>query len=88
VKRATTQLLTAEQAAMMQSREWRLDNLYRIVNEQGVSVPFVRNDVQRELWDQLWFWNIILKGRQHRISSFILLLMLDASLSTPIPIAA
>ena len=65
---------------MMQSREWRLDNLYSIVSEQGISVPFARNDVQRALWDQLWFWNIILKGRQHGISSFILLLMLDACL--------
>jgi hypothetical protein len=36
--------------------------------------------VQRALWDLLWFWNIILKGRQHGISSFILLLMLDACL--------
>ena len=65
---------------MMQSREWRLDSLYSIVNEQGISVRFVRNDVQRALWDQLWFWNCILKGRQHGISSFILLLMLDACL--------
>lgn len=45
MRRAATRLLTAEQAAMMQSREWRLDNLYSIVNEQGISVPFVRNDV-------------------------------------------
>jgi hypothetical protein len=80
VKRAATHLLTAEQAAMMQSREWPLDNLYSIVSEQGISVPFARNDVQRALWDQLWFWNIILKGRQHGISSFILLLMLDTCL--------
>ena len=80
MKRAATHLLTAEQAAMMQSREWPLDNLYSIVSEQGISMPFARNDVQRALWDQLWFWNIILKGRQHGISSFILLLMLDACL--------
>jgi hypothetical protein len=32
------------------------------------------------MWDALWYWNIILKGRQHGISSFILLLMLDTCL--------
>ena len=36
------------------------------------------------MWDELWFWNIILKGRQHGISSFILLLRAGgaASLNT------
>lgn len=53
MKRAATHLLTAEQAAMLQSREWPLDNLYSIVSEQGISVPFARNDVQHALWDQL-----------------------------------
>src|SRR5262245_3549164 len=68
---------------MMQSREWRLGSLYRIVDERGISVPFRPNDVQRALWDELWFWNLILKGRQHGISTFICLLMLDSCLFTP-----
>src|SRR5262245_31540809 len=38
--------------------------------------------VQRALWDELWFWNLILKGRQHGISTFICLLMLDSCLFT------
>jgi hypothetical protein len=67
----------------MQNREWRLGSLYRIVDEQGISVPFRPNDVQRALWDELWFWNLILKGRQHGISTFICLLMLDSCLFTP-----
>jgi hypothetical protein len=80
VERAATQPLTPEQALLMQSREWRLGSLYRIVDEQGISVPFRPNDVQRALWDELWFWNLILKGRQHGISTFICLLMLDSCL--------
>jgi hypothetical protein len=60
-----------------------LDNLYRIVNETGQNVPFARNDVRQRMWDELHDWNIILKGRQHGISSFILLLMLDTCLFTP-----
>src|SRR5215470_9714911 len=67
----------------MQSREWRLGSLYRIVDEQGISVQFRPNDVQRALWDELWFWNLILKGRQHGISTFICLLMLDSCLFAP-----
>jgi len=76
-------LLAPEQIAKMQSREWRLGSLYRIVDEQGISVQFRPNDVQRALWDELWFWNLILKGRQHGISTFICLLMLDSCLFTP-----
>ena len=77
-------LLTRKQLALIRDRDWRLDNLYRIVNETGQNVAFVRNDVQQRMWDELWFWNIILKGRQHGISSSILLLRAGgaASLNT------
>jgi hypothetical protein len=43
-------LLTRKQLALIGRREWRLDNLYRIVNETGQNVPFARNDVQRAMW--------------------------------------
>ena len=39
--------------------------------------------MQRELWSKLWFWNVILKGRQHGISTFIVILMLDQCLFVP-----
>lgn len=62
------------------SREWRLDNLYQIVNEMGETVTFRRNDAQRALWGQVHYWNLILKARQRGISTFVAIIMLDACL--------
>ena len=41
------------------------------------------NDVQRAMMRAVWYWNIILKGRQHGISTQILLLMLDTAMFYP-----
>jgi hypothetical protein len=57
--------------------------LYRIIDEGGRSIPFVLNDVQAAMMRAVWYWNIILKGRQHGISTLIVLLMLDAALWYP-----
>jgi hypothetical protein len=71
------------------SRKTRLDGvkkrggLYWITDEDGNEVCFTRNDVQQAMMTQVWYWNIILKGRQHGISTLILLLMLDTSLFFP-----
>lgn len=56
---------------------WRLDHLYHIVNDQGDLIPFRMNDAQRELYERLWYWNLVLKGRQQGFSTFIGLLALD-----------
>jgi hypothetical protein len=61
-------------------REWRLDNLYSIVDEKGQQVIFTRNQAQRALWSQVHYWNLVLKARQRGISTFIAILMLDACL--------
>src|SRR5262245_42875945 len=61
-------------------REWRLDNLYRVVDATAREVTFRRNEAQRALWAQRWYWNLILKARQRGISTFICILMLDACL--------
>jgi hypothetical protein len=61
-------------------REWRLDNIYWIVDEHGQKVRFQRNEAQRELWSQVHYWNIVLKARQRGISTFIAILMLDAAI--------
>src|SRR5262245_66516793 len=82
---ALVKLLAPEQVAKIQSREWRLGSLYRIVDEKGISVPFRPNVVKRALWEELWFWNLILKGRQHGISTFIGLLLFDGCLFTSKP---
>jgi hypothetical protein len=61
-------------------REWRLDNLYSIVDERGQEIIFTRNQAQRVLWEQVHHWNLILKARQRGISTFVAILMLDACL--------
>jgi len=66
--------------SLFTDREWRLDNLYSVVDEGGHKVIFTRNQAQRVLWDQVHHWNIILKARQRGISTFVAILMLDACL--------
>src|SRR5262245_25444415 len=74
------QSLTVEEMELLTDREWRLDHLYRIVNEAGETVRFQRNEAQRALWDQVHYWNLILKARQRGISTFVAIIMLDACL--------
>jgi len=59
---------------------WRLNNLYSIVDKQGRKVTFKFNWAQEELYDNVWYCNIILKARQLGISTFICLLFLDRCL--------
>lgn len=65
---------------LFSDRRWRLDHLYRIKNEHGLSVPFRLNETQSSLLDDLWTLNLVLKARQAGITSFIQILMLDACL--------
>lgn len=68
----------------IRSRKQRLTGgLYTIIDENGRSVPFVMNDVQAAMMRTVWYWNLILKGRQHGISTLIVMLMLDAALFYP-----
>lgn len=69
-----------EALSCFQDREWRLDNLYKIVDPTGLTVTFQRNDAQRALWSQIHYWNLILKARQRGISTFVAIVMLDACL--------
>lgn len=59
---------------------WRLQNLYSIIDKEGVKKPFKLNWAQRELYDGMWYCNIILKARQLGISTLIGLLFLDRCL--------
>lgn len=63
--------------------KWRLNTLYTITDDQGKKVPFRMNDEQEELFDSLWYWNIILKARQMGFSTFIDLMALDQCLFVP-----
>ncbi len=62
------------------SPHWRINNLYHIVDKQGKKIIFKPNWAQQELFDNLWYCNIILKARQLGISTFICLLFLDRCL--------
>jgi hypothetical protein len=65
------------------SQEWRLNNLYMVIDEAGRKVRFRMNDVQKRLFLALWYLNIILKSRQHGITTFFCLWFLDTCLWEP-----
>ena len=58
-------------------REWRLDNLYWIKNEDGVAIRFVRNEAQRKYSKEEWFRDTILKSRKLGFSTYIAIELLD-----------
>jgi hypothetical protein len=70
-------------AALLGNRWWRLCNLYRVKDENGVEVKFVPNEAQRQLWDGLHTLNVIPKARQLGFSTFIAIFILDTCLFRP-----
>ena len=62
------------------SLEWRLSNLYWIVDETGQAVRFNPNDEQLDFIRNLWPRNLILKARQLGFSTLIEILELDQGL--------
>ncbi len=72
-----------EALANMLSQEWRLNNLYYILNDEGFKVPFIMNEAQRWLYENKHYWNLVLKGRQIGFTTFIDLYILDTALFTP-----
>lgn len=61
-------------------REWRLNNLYTVINEAGELVKFRLRDAQRQLLRGLHYKNIILKARQLGFTTFICIFLLDYAL--------
>jgi hypothetical protein len=59
---------------------WRLNNLYYIVNKSGSKTLFKLNWAQEELYDNMWYCNLVLKARQLGISTYVCLLFLDRCL--------
>lgn len=59
---------------------WRLNNLYWIVDREGVPCLFQMNWGQERLFDEMDYMNVILKSRQIGFTTFIQLFMLDACL--------
>ncbi len=84
---ALAESLTPEQRAALRERLsdqwWRLGHLYWIQDAWGRTVKFRPNWAQRELWENLWYLNLILKARQLGLSTFVEILMLDVMLFNP-----
>jgi hypothetical protein len=59
---------------------WRLNNLYYVINKQGYKVRFELNWAQQQLYNDLYYLNLVLKARQLGITTFISLLFLDVAL--------
>ncbi len=64
-------------AKKLKDQRWRLGNLYEIVNEEGEVVQFKMRFAQKLLYLGMHYMNIVLKSRQHGITTFICLLFLD-----------
>ena len=69
--------------SLLASERWRLNNLYEITVPGGGVVPFRMNYAQRDLYDGMWYNNIICKARQLGMTTFIQLFMLDRALFHP-----
>jgi len=55
----------------------RLNSLYAVLDEAGKEVAFRMRPVQEELYDDLWYLNLVLKSRQHGITTLMCLYALD-----------
>lgn len=65
------------------SRDWRLNNLYKIQDENGDVVTFRMKPAQQKFYENLHYLNTILKGRQLGFTTLIQILMLDTALFEP-----
>ena len=59
---------------------WRIRNLYYIITDEGKRRLFSPNEIQTELFKTLWYMNLILKSRQHGITTGKCVLFLDKCL--------
>lgn len=61
-------------------RDWRLNNLYWVVDEDGNLLQFKMRPAQEYLMKNMHYRNIILKARQLGFTTFICIFMLDYAL--------
>jgi hypothetical protein len=53
----------------LQDKNWRMNNLYTIVDESGAKIPYRRRWTQQNLAESRHGLDVVLKSRQHGISS-------------------
>lgn len=64
----------------LKNRYWRLNNLYWIVDENNQRVKFQFTWSQQIMYKFMWYFNIILKARQVRSTTFWCIFILDMCL--------
>jgi hypothetical protein len=69
-----------ELKALLSDQTWRLNNLYHIKDKKGRDVKFKMNVAQRDLYENMHCYNVILKARQLGFSTFVMIFMLDECL--------
>lgn len=74
------QMGEAQLLEALKSPDWRLRNLYWIMDKAGKRIRFAPNEAQQAMLRDLWWRNIILKARQRGFSTLIQLMMLDTCL--------
>ena len=67
----------AEYEKNISNQRWRLNNIYTIITEKGLEIPFSMNNVQTVFYLEFWYFNVVLKARQHGITTEVCLLFLD-----------
>lgn len=67
----------AELARIVSDYSWRIHTLYKIIDETGEKIVFQPNWAQINLFDNLHYFNIILKARQLGFSTMICIHGLD-----------
>lgn len=72
--------LSPELKKNLKDAYWRLNNLYWIINEDSERVKFKMRYAQDKFYDEMWFWNELLKSRQHGFSTLIDIIGLDLCL--------
>ena len=65
------------------SQKWRINNLYRIIDEHGDDVQFVMRPQQEKFFDDYWYFNVILKARQLGFTTLIDIMGLDFAIFRP-----
>ena len=84
IQEYTNEEFTEEELAVsMMNPMWRLNHLYKIIDEKGDIVVFKVRPVQKDLLDNMHTRNVILKARKEGISTVIQLLMLDTAMFSP-----
>ena len=61
----------------LKQQRWRLNHLYKIINNEGDEITFKMRMAQKLLYLGMHYLNLILKSRQHGITTFVCLLFLD-----------